>query len=169
MDDKFFADIVMSGRIFDLRVGDGISEFDSRLRFGCIEESYGRKESRMLRRDYGLFEATFIAGPSWRCSNLIIEVHRLASTVGLVDEVRRLEGLSLPQYVVWMKVQRSIQEEGKGALLRGLERVGSTARYGVVETGVVVDVLDDGTARADSPGSGDIWSISLTGVSGAVR
>jgi len=71
--------------------------------------------------------------------------------------------------VVWMKVQRSIQEEGKGALLRGLERVGSTARYGVVETGVVVDVLDDGTARADSPGSGDIWSISLTGVSGAVR
>jgi hypothetical protein len=169
MSAEFFADIIVSGKIFSLGVGDGIPAFDARLRFDRFEEGHGGNGSRMLRRDYGLFEARFVGPHSWRCSNLIVEVHRLASIAALAEELRRLEDLSLPQYVAWVDVQEAVHQAGKSSLLRGLERAGASARYGVIETGAVVDVNDDGSARTDRPGSGDIWSISLTGASDAVR
>lgn len=128
-----------------------------------MEELHGRQGSRLLRRDYGLFEATFAGEPAWRCSSIIVEVHRLASTEDVAGEMSQVEGLDLPSYIPWADVREALNVSGTLMPVRQSGRDGDYEVFRVPGSAVTVHVMADSESRRSVfPGPGDVWSISLS-------
>lgn len=99
--EEFAARVASSGRIVGLSAGMNTAEFDAALvGVEYLEEpGTGRRRSSILRRDYGLLEATFRTdGSDWWCDSIIVEFHRLLTDSKLSFEWEPLIGerLSTP-------------------------------------------------------------------------
>ncbi len=85
-------------------------EFDAAL-IGVeyLEEAgSGRRKSSVLRRDYGLLEASFRTdGVNWRCDSIIVEFHRLLTDSKLAVEWESLIGERLSAAPMWGAVEKN--------------------------------------------------------------
>jgi hypothetical protein len=159
---EFFADIIVSGTVFGLRVGDSVDRFDADLRLGFIDELHGRRGSRLLRRDYGLFEATFSDEASWRCTGIIVEVNRLAATDEIAAEIQEVAQVELPRYTSWADTRAVLDVSESASPLREVGRDGDYELYSLPQSGTTAHVIaDPNSSRSESPGFGDLWSITL--------
>lgn len=110
----FAARVASSGTVLGLSTGMADVEFDAAL-IGVeyLEEAgSGRRKSSVLRRDYGLLEASFRTdGVNWRCDSIIVEFHRLLTDSKLAVEWESLIGERLSAAPMWGAVEKKCLTE----------------------------------------------------------
>ncbi|PKV88515.1 hypothetical protein [Streptomyces sp. TLI_146] len=159
---KFIARVIEAGSLFGFSVGVKLVEAEKTITLDYIEEIQGRRGARMLRRDYGLFEATFGDESDWTCRSIILEIHRLASMPDLADKIRDQTGIDLASYTEWADVENELHHPS-GCLPFDSSTVTQGDRiFRSQKTGVTVTVIDDPSSeRGPYPGHGDIWGLDI--------
>ncbi|WP_159047932.1 hypothetical protein [Streptomyces sp. WM6378] len=159
---EFIARAVATGSVFDFSVGAKLAAVDKKITLDYIEEFQGRRGKRSLRRDYGLFEVTFIGEPEWVCQSVVLEIHRLSSMPDLADKVKGLTGIDLAPYTAWSDVEDELQRLGGSQPFDPPSVTQEYRTYRSKTTGVSVHVIGDpASARGVYPGHGDIWSLDI--------
>ncbi|MFI6862177.1 hypothetical protein ACIBKZ_20135 [Streptomyces sp. NPDC050421] len=159
---EFIARTISTGSLLGARTGDGLDGLASVTPFPYVDDLTGRRDSRILRRDYGLFEVTCGGEPDWVCLSFSLEVHRLLRLPELREEVREQLGVRFEPFTNWADVRREhARIPGSG----DLEVLDGTAGYRAFRersTGTTVQVVHDPSAgREEFPGHGDVWSVDL--------
>lgn len=159
---EFIAQTLLTGSLFGSEVGDGIDGLADAVPFPYADDVTGRRGSRVLRRDYGLFEVTCESSPDGVIQALSLEVHRLLHRPDLRDEVHRRLGIRFEPYTNAADVQRAYERiPGPGPL----DVLVETPGYRVLRNrsvGVAVQVVDDpGATREGFPGHGDVWKLDI--------
>ncbi|MCA2217994.1 hypothetical protein [Jidongwangia harbinensis] len=111
--EEFAARVASSGTVLGLSAGVPTAEFDAALAgIEYLEEpGTGRRKSSILRRDYGLLEATFRKdGADWRCDSIIVEFHRLLTDNKLTFEWEPIVGERFSTAPRWDVVEKILTE-----------------------------------------------------------
>lgn len=112
--EEFVARVATSGSVLGLSIGKTADEFDARLGLEFLEERVGgKRRDSLLRRDYGLIEATFAVsdqGP-W-CTSIILEWHRLLVDDKLAAEYAPIIGGEIHQPLQWDAILKCLAEIG---------------------------------------------------------
>ncbi|MER6223560.1 hypothetical protein ABT189_23880 [Streptomyces sp900105755] len=159
---EFIARVLSTGSFLGFGIGDSPEAADSVLPLSYADDFTGRRNSRTLRRDYGLFEVTYGGDPDWVCQAISLEVHRLLHLPDLREEVHERLGVRFEPFTSWTDVQREYERiPGSGAL----EVIEGSPGYRILRkrsVGASVHVLDDpGAVRGEFPGHGDVWSLEI--------
>ncbi|WP_371790340.1 hypothetical protein OG285_05590 [Streptomyces sp. NBC_01471] len=159
---EFIARAIYTGSLFGSRVGGELDGLAPVVPLPYVDDVTGRRNSRVLRRDYGLFEVTCVDEPDWACQAFSLEVHRLRHLSDLREKIRERLGILFEPFTNWSDVQREHERiPGIGTL----EVVDETPGYRVFlerSTGVKVQVVHDASAiRGEFPGHGDVWSLEI--------
>ncbi|MFD7015376.1 hypothetical protein [Streptomyces sp. NPDC059928] len=159
---EFIARAAATGSVFDFSVGVKLAEVDKKITLDYIEEIQGRPGKRSIRRDYGLFEATFGAEPEWVCRSIVLEIHRLASMPDLAGKVRGLTGVDLAPYTAWLDVKGELRNLDSRQTFDPASVTQEYRTYRSKTTGASIHVIDDpASERGTYPGHGDIWSLDI--------
>lgn len=161
--EEFIAHVISDGSIIGISVGSRLESLDFSPPLSYVDESTGRRGSRVLRRDYGLFEVTYGGSPDWTSRALSLELHRLAHLPDLRDEVREKMGIHFEPFTKWADVQREFERIPGSSTLQVLDGDGEYRIFQNRSVGVSVHVIDDTDAiRGDFPGYGDVWGMAIT-------
>jgi hypothetical protein len=156
------ADILYTGKVFEVAPGTSISEVTRNLGEDFIEQQYGRRGKRLLRRDHGLVEVTFTGEPSWACAWLAVEIQRLAFHDELIAEVFDRHGVSFSRYTGWSEVESALAVPPGGVRYEEVEPQDGFRAFRVNGGPAVIRVVDDrDSQRGDLPGDGDVWGIEI--------
>ncbi|MFE0351070.1 hypothetical protein [Streptomyces griseoluteus] len=160
---EFIARAIATGSLFGSGVGSSLEELDHVIPLSHMDDVTGRRDSRTLRRDYGLFEVTCSGAPNWRCQAFSLEIHRLLHLPELRSEVAALLGIRFEQITTWTDVQRAYERVPGSGTLEVLDESPGYRLFQERLTGVTVHVVHDPSAlRGDFPGHGDVWSLGIT-------
>ncbi|MEW2065040.1 hypothetical protein AB0899_30530 [Streptomyces sp. NPDC007002] len=156
------AEIICTGAALGFRVGARLSEVAEYMPLQYADDIQGKRENRVLRRDYGILEATCIDQPDWVIQSVTIQVHRLASLPGLRRSMSEILQVDCEPYIAWREVEGEIR---KRADLRLVERELNYPGYRFVHadsTGVSAYVVKDPEVeRGTYPADGDLWSLEI--------
>ncbi|MFI6682441.1 hypothetical protein [Streptomyces sp. NPDC050485] len=159
---EFIARAIETGSVFDFSIGGKLALVEKKITLDYIEEIQGRRGARTLRRDYGLFEATFGDESEWVCRSIILELHRLASMPDLADKIRELTGVDLAPYTAWTDVEDELQRLASRQPFDPSTVTQEYRTYRSRKTGATVHVIDDPSSeRGVYPGYGDVWSLDI--------
>jgi hypothetical protein len=156
------AQILASGEAFGLAPGSNISDVTATLGSDYVEQRYGRGDQRLLRRDYGLLEVTFVNEPDWRCAWLTVELQRLASHEELIVEAHEKHGVSFSRYTSWSEVRSALDALPQVIQLKEVERQAGFQSFSVNDGSAVIRIVDSrDSAREEFPGDGDVWGLEI--------
>jgi hypothetical protein len=160
--EEFIARAIATGSLFGSGVGSSLEELDPFVPLSYVDDITGRRGSRTLRRDYGLFEVACTGDPDWSCQGFSLEVHRLLHLPDLRNEVRDRLGISFEPVTKWTDVQRAYECIPGGGALEVLDESPGYRLFRERLTGVTVHVVHDPRAvRGDFPGHNDVWSLEI--------
>ncbi|MFC9822445.1 hypothetical protein ACFWG6_03725 [Streptomyces erythrochromogenes] len=158
---QFCVDTLRSGSIAGIGLDAQPDAWEAQLGREYIDDI---RKGRM-RRDFGLVEVSFVReANSWQCTEISIQVHRLASGEPdvapnhLIEKYGRFEE----------RIPFSLLEErtsSQGICLHRIDdgRQELHSRYAVTESACIVHALtaETGGAGSGRTTAGDVWSISL--------
>ncbi|WP_329382564.1 hypothetical protein OG625_19730 [Streptomyces sp. NBC_01351] len=157
---EFIAGFLATGSLLGLRPGAAPADVDRALKVGFMEERDGPGGS--LRRDYGLLELYFTAGPHRLLTSGVLELHRLPCAPEMAAEWRSATGVDFAPYTAWSEVAEALPPSGQPAVL-ALEGTDPDDHLEYRNPADKVSVLVVGAEgeRSDWPGHGDVWSVSF--------
>ncbi|GII91907.1 hypothetical protein [Sinosporangium siamense] len=160
---ELLARTLVTGEVFGVSAGASREAIAEGLGRDFAEEVGGRSGLRVMRRDYGLIEATFSEEREWTCTWMRIELHRLALQENLLHEALMRHGIAFENYTPWSGVLSVL--DVTYAFPQPQEfRSGPGNRSFSVDEGhtIALTVDDSDTERNDYPGNGDIWAIEMS-------
>ncbi|WP_331764069.1 hypothetical protein OG944_38675 (plasmid) [Streptomyces anulatus] len=159
---EFIAYAISTGSVCGVKVGDSVERFDGAVPLSHVDDVSGRGNSRTLRRDSGLLEATFGGSPAWSCQALSLQIHRMVHSKNLRDEVSDKLDTRFEPFTSWADVQFEYDRIPGSS---PLDVLGEAPDYRILQNrtvGVSVHIVNDSHAvRGDYPGIGDIWSLEM--------
>lgn len=159
---EFIAHAISTGTLLGCGIGDRLEGAESVIPLSYVDDVTGRRNSRTLRRDYGLFEVTYGGDPDWMCQALSLKVHRLLHSPDLRDEARDRLGIRFEPLTKWADVQREYERIPGNGALEVLEESPGYRVFRKRSVGASVHVVHDPSAeRGDFPGHGDVWSLEI--------
>jgi hypothetical protein len=160
----FAVRVASSGTVLGLTVGMTTADFDARLgSLSYLEEcASGRRKSSLLRRDYGLLEATFRADQSaWVCQSIAVEFHRLCTNGELATEYAPFIGEKLPTRFGWDAVEKSLAKVAPKIIWVQVGQDKSFRTFSFAESCVLAHVLIDDELLSTDEKSGRLWSFEI--------
>lgn len=149
--------------IWGVSTGADLADVTAALGTEYIDDSYGRQGSRILRRDYGLFEATFVGEPKWICKSITVEVHRAAPHPELVEEVLERHRLNFPRYTTWEEVKHELLNLVDAVEIVEIEPQAGYKSFSVDGGKTKIYIVSNSEyGRGDLPGDGDVWKIEMS-------
>jgi hypothetical protein len=151
----------VAGRFAGVGRGSLLAQAEAALGEDFLDDLHRKK--RLLRRDYGLVELTFVRRPDWVCAAVSIQVHRLASGAPEVvpRPVRDSHG-DFPRTVPFAPLAEAVRQKGHDVRAAPAEADRSFLEYQVEGTTTQIYVVREDAPQAAPPNrAGDVWSISL--------
>ncbi|WP_127469795.1 hypothetical protein [Streptomyces sp. B27] len=162
MGSEFIARSISFGSISGFGVGGSLEQLDSLIALSYVDDFSGKKDSRILRRDYGLFEVSLGGHPDWTCRALTLEVHRMSHSSELRDEIYERLGVRFESFTSWSDVLRDYGLIPGSRTLEVLDESPEYRVFGERSVGASVHVVNDpSAARGEAPGFGDVWSLEI--------
>ncbi|WNE95807.1 hypothetical protein PS467_10935 [Streptomyces luomodiensis] len=157
------ADALGSGKMYGVGPGSLMADFDEAINLEFIDVVHEYKGSKLLRRDYGVAEATFSDPSEWTCRWLTIQVHRLSRSPELIEELCASAKVTFDPYTRWEDVRQELGHLFPKVEVRRGEHLGEYQEHRIEESIAAIQVITDpDSVRNNFPGAGDIWSVELS-------
>jgi hypothetical protein len=160
---EFLATVIASGRFRGLGIGCTADDVDRAVDIDFIEDIDVAGQS--MRRDYGLLEVSFDAGPQWVVTGFVLQLHRLAADHSMANEWAERMGVEFPRYLPWDELRTELGKRTATAEMN-VQKQGGFVEYRVPAAESKASVLvvnEPGEQRGYRVGHQDVWSVSLWG------
>ncbi|MER7078942.1 hypothetical protein [Saccharopolyspora kobensis] len=150
----FLSNVAVTGTVAGVGVGSSTEDIYEALGNECVVDRNGKS----LRLDYGIVEFALYAGC---CEGVTVQAHRLVHGVVIPDALKA--AFSVQSDAISFSALRAEIEAGGDYSLEERGRQFGYRSYRVVNTHVILIVVDMSAGEGDLLAPGDLWSIAVSG------